>query len=44
MRSVLLLCHYDGILTSEADDPVYIGSERKVILLDGDVFFDLFES
>lgn len=44
MRSYIVLCHYNGILRSEEEDPVYIGGEKRVLLVDGDVPFDLFES
>lgn len=32
----MVLCYYDGILRSEEKDPVYIGSERRVVLVNGD--------
>lgn len=41
MRS---LCHYDGIFRSEEKNPIYIRVERRVVLVDGDVSFDKFES
>lgn len=44
MRSVVVLCHCDGILKSEEEDHIYIGGERRVFLIDGDVPFDIFES
>lgn len=43
MRSVVVLCQYGGILRNEEDDPVFIGGEKRVLLLDGNVFFHLFE-
>lgn len=44
MSSAVLLCHYNGILRSEEEDPVYIRGEKRVLLIEGDVSFDLFES
>lgn len=32
------------ILTSKEEDRVYIGCEKKVFLVDGDISFDLFGS
>lgn len=40
----MLLCHYDGILISEEEDAVCIEGERRIILLDDDISYDLFES
>lgn len=39
-----MLCYYDGILKSEVEDPLYIGSYRRVVLLHIDVAFNEFES
>lgn len=43
MRSFIVLCHYDGVLKSEEKDFVNIGGERRVVLKDTDVSFDIFE-
>lgn len=39
-----MLCHYNGILKSEKEDLVYIGGERRVVLINRNVTFDQFES
>lgn len=39
-----MLCQYDGILRNEEEDRMYVESERKVVLVDRDVMFDMFES
>lgn len=44
IRSFVVLCHYDRILRSEHEDPVYVGGERSVVLIHGNVSFDLFNS
>lgn len=44
MRSFEILCHYDGIFRSKEEDHLYIGGGRRVILIDGDVTFNIFES
>lgn len=33
MRKYVALCHYDGVLKSDAEDLVYIGRERRVVLI-----------
>lgn len=38
-----MFCHNNGILKSEEDDPVYIEGEKRILLMDRDVPFDLFE-
>lgn len=40
----MVLCHYDGILKSEEEGSVYIGGERRVVLIDNDATFEHFES
>lgn len=40
----MVLCHYEGILRSKEEDPVYVRGERKVVLIDKGVTFDQFES
>lgn len=41
---LIVLYHYDKILSSEEEYLVYVRSNRMVFLIDGDVFFDIFES
>lgn len=38
-----MLCHYGGVLRNEEEDPVFIGGEKRVLLLDKDVPFHRFE-
>lgn len=38
----MAVCYYDGILRSEEEDAIYIGDERRIVLVDGDVTFDRF--
>lgn len=33
----LVMYHYDGVLTSEKEGPVYIGGERRAVSIDGHV-------
>lgn len=40
----MVLCHYDEILRSEEENHVYIEVEMRVVIVDGDVPFDQFES
>lgn len=40
----MVLCQYDGILKNEEEDRMYVEGERKVVLVDRDVMFDMFES
>lgn len=40
----MVLCLCDGILTSEEEVPIYIGCERRVVLIDVVVTFDVVES
>lgn len=44
MRSVVVLCHYGGVLKNEEEDLVFIGGEKRFLLLDVNVPFHLFES
>lgn len=43
MRSIVVLCHY-GVLRSKEEDCIYIEGERRVLLVDADASFYLFES
>lgn len=29
----MIICHYDGILRGEKEDAVYVGGERRVVLV-----------
>lgn len=42
MKTYVVLCHYDGALRCSEKDPVFIRSELKLVLVDGDVSFNLF--
>lgn len=44
MMSLMVVCHYDEIITSNEDDALYTVGERRVVIIDGDVTFDRFES
>lgn len=44
MRCAVILCHYGGVLRNEEEDPVFIGSEKRVLILDGTVLFYLLKS
>lgn len=39
----MVLYQYDGIFSSDEEYLVYTVGERRVILIDSDVIFDLFE-
>lgn len=43
MRYVIVLCHYCGVFRNEEEDPVYIGGEKRILVLDADIPFHLFE-
>lgn len=43
MRSVVVLCHYGEVFRNEKEDLVFIGGEKRVLLLDTNVPFHLFE-
>lgn len=41
----MILCNYDGVLRGDEEDHLYIGGERRVVLLDDDnVTYDFFKS
>lgn len=44
MKSFMVLCHYNRILRREKEYPVYVGGERRDVLINRDVTFDQFES
>lgn len=44
MQSIVSLCHYDGTFRSKEEDPIDVGGERTVVLINRDVTFDKFES
>lgn len=44
MRFVVILCHYDGVLRNKEEDLVHVERKKRVLLLNGDVYFHLFES
>lgn len=39
----MVLYHYDGVLKSNEEDPVYVDSDKRVVLIDGGVTFYLLE-
>lgn len=39
----MVLCHFNRVLSSDEDDPVYIKGERRVFLTDDVFTFDLFK-
>lgn len=43
MKSLLVLCHYDGTLRREEKDLVFVEGDRRVVLIDKDVMSDEFE-
>lgn len=43
MWSFVVVCHYVGILRSDEDDAIYIGGERRVLIVDDEVTLDRFE-
>lgn len=39
MKSLVVSCHYSGVLRNEEEDHIFIVGEKGVLLLDGNNFF-----